>query len=268
MKFTSIRLKGLNTIDLPVSNISAKDPYLLKSAEGLGPPEVNVFISQTVNMDGYYKGRQAQYREIVLNISLNQDYQSDITISDLRAALYGLLSPLSNDSMDIIIIDDTVELMRTQGYIKKLEIMPFAAEPEVQLTISCLKAYFESPNTVFVETVPGTYQEVLNLGTAETGLILAFEFDTECTEFVIFDSRGNTMTINHDFFPNDILVIDTNPGNRSITLGRDETASSIIYALSMDSEWLWLYGGLNIITTTNSDFTWEELSYIPRYWGI
>lgn len=268
MKFTSIRLKGLYTIDLPISNIRATDPYLLKSAEGLGPPEVNIFISTTTNMDGYYKGRQAQYREIVLNIGLNPNYQNDITISDLRTELYGLLSPLASDSFDIFILNNDVELMQVQGYIKKFEIMPFTAEPEVQLTISCLKASFESPNTIFIETISDTYQEVLNLGTAEAGLILEIEFQSECTNFTISDSRGNTMVINHDFFELDILNIDTRPGNRSITLQRDNTIESIIYSLSMQSEWLWLYGGLNVITTPNTEFAWRTLSYIPQYWGI
>jgi hypothetical protein len=269
MKLTSIELRGLSTIGLYLVNAWVTDPYVLKAAEGLGPPEVNVYISQVMNLDGYFKGRQTQYREIVLTIGLNQNYKDNISASDLRTELYGLLTAGANDAVDVAFYNENYdEVMSTSGYIKKMEIVPFSESPEVQVTISCLKSYFEGPNKIYVETGLTGSQPVENQGTAETGFELKVLFVQEDINFVITDSRGNTMAIHYDFLVDDLLYIDTRPGSRTIKLRREGGYETIIHALSMDSQWMWLYGGTTYLSTSNGSFEWEEISYTPKYWGI
>lgn len=270
MKFTAIRLQSNVYIYLPVVNVSASDPYILKSAEGLGPPEVNVFISQTTNMDGYYKGRQAQYREIVLSVGLNQNYKNAVLASDLRAELYTLLSPVYSDAMQIVISDEGNDLMYTTGYVKKLEVVPFSATPEVQLTISCLKSCFEAMDLVHVEVDQdhAYWQSITNEGTAETGIIFRGTMLYDAVGFAMQDSRANVMSLEYEFREGDVLNIDTRPGSRSITVERDGGTINIIHALSMDSNWLWVYSGYNEFRTVSPTFTWDDLSYVPQYWGI
>lgn len=268
MKFTKIRLQGLNTIDLPITNVSSSDPYILKSIDGLGPPPVNLFIDQTLDLDGYYKGRQIRYREPVLQIGLNSNYVTGVMVSDLRSELYGLLSPGSSEAIRLSIFNNDTEIMYTTGYIKTMDIVPFSATPEVQVTMSCLKPFMEAPIGIHVETLPGESVEVTNEGTAETGLYFEVLFTASVTDFVITDSRGNIMEINYAFDVDDVLTVDTRSGSRGINLTRDETTTSIIYALSMNSKWLWLYGGNNTITVNNTTFTWQDFYYVPQYWGI
>lgn len=269
MRFTSIRLKGINTVDLPVVNTSSFDPYILKSAEGLGPPEINVFIAQSSGMDGYYKGRETQYREIVLSVALNPNYRENVTVSDLRSELYGLLSSGFSDSIDIIIVnEDGIELMYTTGYIKKMEVVPFSATPEVQITITCVKSYFEASNGIHASLNPSEYQqEITNEGTAETGFVLTVVCQYETGRFDLVDNRGKQTLIQFDFKMDDILTIDSRAGSRSVSLERDDGVENIIYAMSMDSDWLTLYNGYNRIYSY-SGFRWDDLYYVPRYWGI
>lgn len=268
MKFTKIQLQGLSTIDLPIANASSSDPYILTSAEGLGPPAIDVFIDQTLDLDGYYKGRQTQYREPVLKIGLNPNYITGVTVADLRTELYGLLSPGSSDSIRLSLFNEDVEVMYTTGYLKRMEIVPFSPTPEVQITMSCLKPFMQAPVGIHVETVPGESVVVANEGSAETGLYFEVQFTTVETDFTITDSRGKSMKIIYAFEVDDILTVDTRSGSRSITVTRDEETTSIIYALSMNSSWLYLYGGNNTLTVDTTNFTWLDFYYVPLYWGI
>lgn len=277
MKFTSIRLEGLQHIDLPITNAKVSDPYILKEAEGLGPPEVNIFITQTRHMDGYYKGREAQYREIVLTIGLNPNYKDNIMISDLRSELYGLISSGLSDSIDIVIVNNSTDLMRTTGYVKKMEVVPFRADPEVQITISCISSCFRDQKNMYVDIdSENGFQDITNKGTAETGIVFTVQANAAFSPgFMITDDRQNSMWINEKFEQNDILTIDTRPGSRSIMVTRFhprtlsyEAPKSLLYALSRDSDWVWLYSGVNRLSFFSSVFSWTEFYYTPQYWGI
>jgi len=268
MNFTKLRLKGLTTVDLPIKNATVNDPFILKAADGLGPPEIDVFVAKTRDLGGYYKGRQTQYREPVLRIGLNANYKTGVMVSDLRSQLYGLLTPNSSEEIQLVIVDGNNELMFTSGYVKKLEIVPFNVTPEVQLTMSCLDTYFQAPVGIHVETYPGAAFQVLNQGSAETGLYFQITITQGLSWLIVTDARGNALKINYIFQANDVLTVDTRPGSRAITVVRGGVTQNIIYSLTTDSSWVYLYGGLNALTFSTANFTWNDLYYIPQYWGI
>ncbi len=269
MKFTGIRLYGLSTVDLPLVNLATSNPYILKAAEGLGPPEVNVSIGQLMNMDGFYKGRHTQYRESVLTIGLNSNFKTNILASDLRSELYGLLSGQVDDEIQLVILKENEEVMKTSGYVKKMEVVPFTASPEVQITIACTQSYFEALDFIWVDLVPNRlWQTISNTGTVETGLVVEFLFTEDCTQFVVKDGRFKTMTLNDEFVAGDILTMNTQPGSRSIMLSRDGAQGSLIKALSMNSQWLSVYGGENVLQMDTLVAEWSELYYKPKYWGV
>jgi hypothetical protein len=271
MKFTSIRLSNtINRIDLPIVNARSSDPYILKSADGLGPPEINIFIAASRNMDGYYKGRETQYREIVLNVGLNPNHKANIMVSDLRSELYGLLSAGESDSLDLTIIYDGTELMYTNGYIKKFEIVPFSSDPEVQIIIASNKSCFQGFSDVYVDMRSEEgWQDIVNEGTAETGIVFQVTFTESHPFFILTDARGNSMILNYRFDVDDTLTINTCPGSRSIELLDSKGhPKNLIYALTLESKWLWLYGGVNRLSFYAGVFTWDEFYYKPQYWGI
>jgi Phage tail protein len=268
MYFTKIRLNGLSVVDLPIVDAKPSDIYILKNAMGLGPPEVDVSIVNTLNAGGFYQGRRPQPREIVLHIGLNPNYGIDQTASDLRQTLYGMLTPGLTDNVRIDIMNDDIVLANTTGYVKKLEISPFSNTPEVQMTLACLQQYFLAPVPLYLEPPDKANPLIDNVGTAPAGFHMELTFTAAVTNWTLTDPIGTKMHIVYNFASGDTLIIDTRPGNRGIWVRRNSVLTNIIYALSTDSIWYMLHGGDNVFTTSSQAFNWGDLFYLPQYWGI
>ena len=270
MKFTKVRLTGLNAIDLPIEGALPSDPYILQSADGLGPPEVDVSIAATLNTGGVYQGRRPQNRFPVFLIGLNPDYSIGQTASEMRSSLYGMLTPGYDDTVRIDLIDVDTVVATTVGYVSKIEITPFSKDPQVQVSMECLQPYLEAPNLLYI--IPGGSKaapEIQNEGTASTGFHMELTFNSGASSWVLTDTRtGKKMEFIYDFIAGDKLTFDTRPGSRSVSLTRDLATSSIIYTLTALSSWHMLYGGLNMFSTNFADFEWGDVYYQPKYWGI
>lgn len=268
MYFTKIQLVGLSTVDLPIVGALPTDPYILASADGLGPPEVDVSIQNTLNAGGVYQGRRPQNREIVLRVGLNPDFGIGQTAADLRTTLYGMLTPGYVDNIIINVMDGATILALTTGYVKKLEVVPFNIEPEVQITIACVQQYLQAPYPLYVEPPVKSAPEIVNVGTAPAGFFMELTFTSNITNWALVHATGAKMELTYAFLIGDILTIDTRPGSRKILLKRGLVTSNIIYALTPDSIWFLLHGGSNSFTTTSNAFNWGDVFYLPQYWGV
>ena len=173
MYFTKVLLTGITPISLPIVGALPSDVYILKSVEGLGPPEVDVSITKTLNAGGVYQGRQPQNREIVLMIGLNPNYKIGQTVSDLRESLYGFLTPGYLDHVVIEIVNGVTTIAKTIGYVKKIEINPFSKDPQVQVTLACLKPYFEAPTILYI--TPGGDRTYLAIFMQNLRLVLVYQ---------------------------------------------------------------------------------------------
>lgn len=271
MKFNKIRLIGLATIDLPIEGALPSDPYILKSADGLGPPEVDVTIADTLEGDGVYQGRRPQSREPVIRIGLNPDHGANQTASEMRSSLYGMLTPDASDIVKMEVIYNDSVVATTEGYIKKIEPAIFSQTPEVQITMACLRPYLEAPSVLYV-TPGGTKAapEILNTGNARTGFHMEVVFNAAVSNWKITDAAGNFLEFDYDFQAGDILAFDTRPGLRGIWVTRNLVTTKIIYSLNSGSKWLMLYGGNNVFSTSDQSFDWNagETYFLPKYWGV
>lgn len=263
MDWTKIRLNGLSTVDLPIVDALPSDPYILKSADGLGPPVVDVSI-----VEGYYQGRRPQNREIVLLVGLNPDYTVGQKVSDLRTSLYGMLTPGYTDNVMVEIMDIDGVLVQTVGYVSKLEIAPFSKDPAVQITIPCLEKYLQAPSVIYVVPEGKNNPEITNAGTAPAGFRMEVVFSASMDSWVLSDLTGKKMQFDYGFQSGDTLIFDTTPGARGIWVLRSGITSNILYSLSKDSVWYTLYGGLNTFATSSQAFDWGDVYYRPQYWGV
>ena len=273
MKMTKIKLIGLSAIDLPIVGALPSDNYILKSAEGLGPPEIDVLISDTINAGGYYQGRRPHNRELVFMVGINPDYKIGQTAADLRTTFYGLLTPGYSSSVLVEIIDGANTVATITGYVKKLEINPFSKDPEVQITIACLQPYFQDKNLLYIVPTVATDVRITNLGTAPAGFHMELIFTANVTNWKIENAAGvlgpgQKMDFVYNFLIGDKLTIDTRPGFRGVWLTRGGLTTNIIYTLSSSSIWYMLHGGVNIFTASSLAFTWGDVYYLPQYWGI
>src|SRR5689334_2316445 len=94
MKIDTLRLVvGPTTVDLPVVGADPSGPFVLKGADGLGPPDIDVVIADMVQEGGVRQKKRASNRQIVALVGLNPDWSTGITPEDLRTVLYELLTP-------------------------------------------------------------------------------------------------------------------------------------------------------------------------------
>lgn len=268
MRFTKLRFNGLSVVDFPILGATPQDVYICKGVDGLGPPEIQVSLADTLNAGGYYQGRRPQNRQIVALIGLNPNYTLGQVPGDLRTSLYGMLNPGAGDDITVQIVNVEDVLASTVGYVSKMEINPFSDAPEVQITVDCTKPYLEATDELFLAPASKPSPLIDNVGTAEAGFHMEVQFTSDLSEWILQHSSGRKMHFVYDFLTSDLLTIDTRPGNRGIWVTRSGITTNIIYSLTADSIWHMLHGGVNNFSTSSSDFDWGDVFYLPQYWGI
>lgn len=274
-----IRLSSYITTDLKIKNALPDDPYLLKAVDGLGPPPVDVYISQTLTQGGVYKGRRPQNREITFRIGLNPDHAASQSASDLRTALYSMLAPNIGDYVFIkLMTSSSVVHSQIYGYVKTFEINQFTADPEVAITIACVDPYFSAPEKVVgLPTAKAAFM-VTNVGNAPTGLYMELTFTANRSgieialvqPFTAIDKLSVKST--YEFKSGDKLLLNTIPGQRYIHVIRNSDGKNIniINTMTANSDWIMLPGGSanNDFTVDTTAFNWNKFEYTPQYWGI
>ena len=268
MYFTKLRMTGLEAVDLPVVHAKPSDPYILKEADGLGPPEIDVSIINTVNAGGYYQGRRSNLREIVARIGLNPDYGVNQSAADLRQTLYGMLTPGVADYVKTEVMNREDSLLYTVGHVSKLEIVPFSKVPEVQITVPCLYSHWLTATNLYIDPGSKSSPVIDNVGTAPAGFYMELTFTAPQSSWKLTNEAGEIMNVVYNFVAGDTLIIDTRQGPRGIWKSTGGVKTNIIYSLSADSSWFLLHGGLNTFTTSSQAFNWGNVYYLPQYWGV
>lgn len=271
--FDAIRLSGLTDIDLPILGASMSEPYKVYAVDGLGPPDLDVLLAETHAPGGIFVSRRAQGRQIIARIGLNPNYETGLTISDLRYDLYGLLSPgvdPTDQSIFFKLMKQNVPQVQTQGYVKRIEIVPFDKKPQVQLTMDCLGPYLTKPDITTVDYIPqNTSWPLTNVGRAPTGIEFCVTFASPTTAFSIGVESGGSMAFTGDFQIGDKLIVDTNEATRFVGHMRGGSYIAYLELLDPESDWLTLHGGThNIQTSDPLEFDWDYFRYYTRFWGI
>lgn len=265
MQFTKIRLVGRYNIDLPFFGLRPDNPYIIKAADGLGPPEINNYLNKRV-----YQGRDVTDRQIVIRVGLNPDYSTGQTAASMRNTLYGLLTPGPSDSITVKFMNGPGVVALTTGYVSKIEIVPFAKDPEVQITIDCEGAYLEAETpTTLVPTTNDPF-DVDNTGSVTVGFYLEATLTLDQSYFNLKTDPGGSaakMSIQYAFLNGDILKIDTRADQKSIKRVRGGVEKSILGSLTADSVWLQLHPEVNRFWVDGT-FDWGQVVYTPKYWGI
>lgn len=268
MDFTKIRLIGLSTVTLPIIGALPSDTFILKAADGLGPPESDVSISNSLETGGVYLGRRTHSREIVLRVGLNANFKLGQTPNSLRTILYGLLTPAETEAVKVQFLNGESIVAVTTGYVSKIEIVPFSKDPEVQIVIPCPETYLR--DDVSTTVIPSTKNPFVipNTGTAPTGFNMEITFTQAQDTWFLTGPQNWKMNFEYQFNAFDVLRFNTRPGYRSIERVRNGVVANLIYTLSPGSKWLILRGGANEFTPLRGSFNWGFVNYTPKYWGI
>lgn len=263
-------------IDLLLAETGPEDPFQLKAVDGLGPPPVDVYIQQSLQEGGVYKGRRPQNREITFRIGLNPNYANNESTVDLRKQLYSMLSPNIGDYVWIYLMDTpTTEHSHIYGYVKQFDISQFTIEPEVAITIACVDPYFSGPVKITdLPTGKATFP-VTNAGDAPTGFLWEIIFTVNATGLVLeldqpWTAEEAKLDTSYAFKIGDKLQYSTVPGARYLHVIRatDGVDVNIVSTMSADSSWIMLPDGTVNFTCTRTGWNWSRFEYTPQFWGI
>lgn len=251
-----------------------EDRYQIVSIDGLNPPNALIHRSEVAGMDGTkYMSAKLEEREIVLTVKINGEVERN------RLNLYNYFKSkhyskmyYSNGARDVYI----------EGYVETIECDLFSMGEEMQISIICPNPYFLSATEIVTDiskilgafefpfafgargvlnpTITdnaiefSTYLEdrivnVLNEGENETGLIIKVMAKGEVVNPTIYNVETREFfTINVTMEEDEVLILNTNRGQKSVTLSDETTTTNVINKVARNSTWLTLSKGDNQFT--------------------
>lgn len=267
-----VRTSQGSLLTLPLSDIS--DGISLENIEGLDPVKATLVSSSFALMDGaQYQSSRREPRNILLKLGLEPDFIVD-TVRTLRTRLYGYFMPKTEISMTFI--DSSGLGVVISGWIESFETPLFTQQPEVDISVMCFDPDFVDPDDVVVSgnTVSTTTQvDIPYAGTVETGILFTLNINRTLTAFTLYhsppDGSLRTMDVAGSFAAGDVLKISSVVGTKYAQLTRTGSTTSVLYAISPQSNWIELLPGLNKFRAyaTGAAIPWS-ISYFTRYGGL
>jgi hypothetical protein len=286
MKMDILRFVGAQSVDFPILGADPSGPFVLKSAEGLGPPDIQVKMARTVLERALYQGKSASLRQITALVGLQPDWDEGQTPRELRKQLYSLLTPRYGQLVraEIVEMVGNVPTVRAtaQGQISKMEAALFSKDPAVMLVLDCDFPYLLAPTQLAQQPVQ-----------VDVGGIRGFDVENDGdapagfkAEFVLMANVGNSLVLADEnpvgqkiqidginWVAGDHFIVDTRSGSRGVWRKPGGGAEiSVLNNLNADvSEWIQLYGGTNRLTLNTTAFDWGptySFRHKPAYWGV
>lgn len=275
-----------------ILTLTGNEPvYQVISITGLNPPAAQINTTTIVGLDGaVFNSSKLQTRNLVLTIKINGDVEIN------RLLLYTYFKTkdwckfyYSNESLDVSI----------EGYVENVECDLFTNSEIAQISILCPYPYFRSLNEIIQDSsksipqfvfpfsiniddpvIISTLDNINGISVAynsesETGLVVNINILDAVSSIEIKNTAsGEDFEINYSFLPGDTVVINTNKGQKSITLIRNGVVSSIFSALKAGSVFFQLIPGINIFeylvddSTANDDNVMITFKFYNIYRGV
>jgi len=270
MIVTKYALVGDETVNLPITGVLPSDKFILKGIDGLGPPDFLVNIGKTLSQGGVFQGTQPQQRQLVIRVGLNPDYSVGETVEGLRETLYGMIVP-SVGATTFQIWNGATLTAIALGWVAKMEIVPFAKDPEVQITFDCQDAYFTAPEFINLDlsTMSKTTLTIDNIGSVPTGVYLQLTLTANRSSFnMVRSSSIDGIFISYAFLSGDEIDIDTRDGSRNVWVDRAGVTTSLIDVTNLTWGWLQLNRGINSFIMPTTSFNYNSGVYTPHYLGV
>lgn len=239
--------------------------YTIKSITGLSPVKAAINTSVMATSDGaLFNSSRKGERNIVITITINGDVETNrLKLYQYAPTKYPVRFFYKNALRDVFI----------DGYVESNEVNLFENGQSAQISIICPQPFFKSVKEVATEfssieplfefsfftnyeepiemssLVLNNQESVYNEGEVETGVIIEILATSDVVNPVIYN-RGTSekFQINFEMKESDIIRINTNTGEKAVTLIRDGKETNIINAISIDNDWFVLRSGENIFT--------------------
>lgn len=246
-------------------NLSSNPNYQVYKITGLNPPAANISLTDNSTMDGgAINNVRVGSRNLVLYMTIEGDVETN------RINLYKYFPP--KKTVTIYFTNDTRNVY-IQGTVELIECDQFSKKQVAQISIICPKPYFKGVDTLvtsfsninslfefpfsipavgieFSSLTANSRKTIINTGDTETGVIIElFATGGSVVNPVIYDALNRTfIKLNFTLLQSDLITINTNQGEKSITLTRNGVTSNAMGYMSQDSNWLQLAAGDNVFT--------------------
>ena len=236
--------------------------YQVYEISGLNPPAAQINMSTLVGLDGArFNSSKLNTRQIVIMLALNGDVEAN------RLRLYH--GARTKEKIRFYITTDTRNVY-IDGYVESLEVLIFAMKQTAQIGIICPYPYFsaldeilaDSSNVLSDFTFPFSIEDdtpvvlselldsdgiiVYNMSEAPTGAIINIQFNASASSVRIRNTgTGADFGLSYSFQNGDVVIINTNIGQKSVSLIRNGVITNLFPALIAGSTFLMLEPGIN-----------------------
>lgn len=261
--------------DLLILPLDAETGYIVEDIDGLDPVKSTLVSSSFANQAGAtYQSSKREVRNILLKLAFEPVWSINQTVRDLRKQLYRIFETESELNLRFYLSDGpSVEI----GARKEDITAPlFVADPKATISLLCFEPDFIVPTPVVLSgnTVSTTTEtNVTYDGDIETGIKFTLNVNRSVSEVTIYHRGPDGVVRSLEFaaalVAGDVLTISTVRGSKGATLLRTGVTSSVLFAVSAQSNWIALDTGLNTIRVyaegAGIPYTIE---YITRYGGL
>lgn len=277
----------------PLLNINDLKDYATIDAVGMASMGANVNMESIPTTDTYVEnGAHANPRNIVLSIKPLKD------IENSRSKLYDYFQIKHKVMLRYVMGEKDYTI---SGIVETIDLNPWSKGVVVQVSILCSQPYwedalkmitdisritrlFEFPFSIDIENPvevsrinDDIVQTVNNIGNVDTGVIVKILAIGPVTNPEIYSvDERKKMKLNFTMKFGDEIIINTNPGSKSIKLKRDGKTKNIINTLvresnSIDNYWFILKAGLNrfaCLAEKGSEFMETTVQHANKYQGV
>lgn len=253
----------------------------VRDIDGLDPVKANLSSSSFAMLDGEeVQGSKLPGRNIVITLGLSTSWLGS-SISARRTMLYEWFMP--GAEVTLRFNSDDMQQVEIKGNVETTVSPRFTKDPTMQISVFC-------PQPDFVSTVSYTYEglstanayssdQIDYKGNRPSGVQIDYDADI-AQEWVTFgfgqpNTHGqqileNIMNFRGSLAAGDDLIIVTRPREKRITRFNPTTLfTSMLYAISPDSEWLtMLPGGISVNVNDATGGNPYSISYLERYGAI
>ena len=265
--------------------------YQVVDIQGLNPPNAQINLSSIAGLDGAkFNSSKIDTRNIVITIKLNGDVESN------RQALYRFFPTkqwckfyYQNSNRNVFI----------EGYVEANECDFFSDSERMQISIICPRPYFKDVEEIvddisnivarftfpfsieyddpipFSEYSLSTTALIYNASEAETGTEININVVTPFNKISIRNTlTGDWLTLENSFLANDKIIINTNKGEKSITLIRNGVSSNLMGSLVLGSTFFQLASGDNMFgyivddDLVYNDYATVKFIFHNKYGGV
>lgn len=257
----TLRVKNNRNESLTLTN---NPNYTLYKIEGLSPPQATINSSVNTTMDGStINSTRVENRNIVLYLAIEGNIEANrINLYKYFPVKKAVTLYYTNSTRNVSI----------EGVVELIECDLFANKQVAQISLICAKPYFKeiseintslagiisrftfpfsipAEGIVFSEIETGVRKSIINSGDVDIGTIITLTARTTVVNPVIYNVfTREFIKLNFTMQPSDVIVINTNVGEKTITLTRDGETTNILGYMTKDSSWFVLTNGDNVFT--------------------